>query len=879
MDPSIHPGATDVCGNRIDEDCSGEPGGGGAACDNDGDGYPGGVGQPDCDDDDPDVHPGGLDLEACRMVGTECMCDGIDNNCNHLVDEDASCASPDLDGDGSDTCTGGATDCGSCDCNDCDSAIHPGAMEICGDGIDEDGDGSDANCDPADTDHDGFTGGQDCGEGDPRVHIDAPENCTTGTSESCGSMVCTGIVDTDTDGFASVDPSGTDCDDMEAGVNPWATEACNGIDDDCDGNADEVLDPTNATGCVTDRSCPGGGRCLVTFATNLHHCGACRNECNPGSTLVANQCTAGTCGCSTNTAGGMAACAVGSTCCAVDSMGMAVTYPGCFDTMTATQNCGGCGNVCDPTVADQCVGGRCVCGSTGDVCGAGTTCCGGQCVNLASDGANCGTCGRQCGARTSCTGGTCGCDDAALHGDCNGDIGAPGGNGCESDLQIDSVHCGTCAVSCLDDHVATGSCSGGACVVGSCAPLWGNCDNGAANGCEIDLSTTSNCGGCGTSCAPMHASAVCNVAGSTASCGYGMCQASYASCDSNPVNGCEQLQDAGHCGLTCTNCSSAVAHGTGLGCSGAGACTFSGCASGFIDCDGATTLGCETAEDATHCGSSCTNCASTVAHAMGINCTTGSCTYSSCVTGFVDCTAASGCETAEDAGHCGGACTNCTAMYPRQAVGCSAGSCAPGACNAGFANCTAAAGCETAEDSTHCGTSCADCTAAFPHQSVGCSSASCVPGTCQAGWANCNAGAPGCETAEDATHCGSACTNCMMQFPHQAGSCSGGSCTPGACQSGWVSCTAAPGCETMEDATHCGGSCVNCQTGYMNGTAACGGGVCDIGTCTGGAADCDGSAMNGCERTTAGTDGDCCGNTCTGGTHCSGTPTTGYLCI
>ena len=82
----------------------------------------------------------------------------------------------------------------------------------------------------------------------------------------------------------------------------------------------------------------------------------------------------------------------------------------------------------------------------------------------------------------------------------------------------------------------------------------------------------------------------------------------------------------------------------------------------------------------------------------------------------------------------------------------------------------------------------------------------------------------------------------------------------------------------MEDATHCGGSCTNCQTGYMNGNAACMSSACDIGTCNSGFADCDGNAGNGCERSTPGNDGDCCGMMCTGGTHCSGTQTTGFRC-
>ena len=45
------------------------------------------------------------------------------------------------------------------------------------------------------------------------------------------------VIDDDADGFASAD----DCDDHDSDVNPGATEVCNGIDDDCDGEIDEGL--------------------------------------------------------------------------------------------------------------------------------------------------------------------------------------------------------------------------------------------------------------------------------------------------------------------------------------------------------------------------------------------------------------------------------------------------------------------------------------------------------------------------------------------------------------------------------------------------------------------------------------------------------------
>src|SRR4051812_47101240 len=54
QDASIYPGATEICGDGIDQDCSGED----LACsdvDGDGDGYTPNTG--DCDDEDATVHP------------------------------------------------------------------------------------------------------------------------------------------------------------------------------------------------------------------------------------------------------------------------------------------------------------------------------------------------------------------------------------------------------------------------------------------------------------------------------------------------------------------------------------------------------------------------------------------------------------------------------------------------------------------------------------------------------------------------------------------------------------------------------------------------------------------------------------------------------
>lgn len=84
---------------------------------------------------------------GCRWVGAANVhpgapevANGVDDNCNGLVDEPAG-PCPDGDGDlygapGSAFCSRLATDC-----DDTDPAVHPGAPEVCGNGRDDDCDG------------------------------------------------------------------------------------------------------------------------------------------------------------------------------------------------------------------------------------------------------------------------------------------------------------------------------------------------------------------------------------------------------------------------------------------------------------------------------------------------------------------------------------------------------------------------------------------------------------------------------------------------------------------------------------------------------------------------------------------------------------------
>ncbi len=97
-----------------------------------------------------------------------------------------------------------------------------------------------------DLDGDGYTGATDCDEADATVNPGASEACD-GIDNDCNGVVDdgSGYADADSDGYGdpatpiSCGSSGgvsndSDCDDTDGSVNPGATEADDGVDGDCD---------------------------------------------------------------------------------------------------------------------------------------------------------------------------------------------------------------------------------------------------------------------------------------------------------------------------------------------------------------------------------------------------------------------------------------------------------------------------------------------------------------------------------------------------------------------------------------------------------------------------------------------------------------------
>ena len=102
-----------------------------------------------------------------------------------------------------------------------------------------------------DADGDGHTVADgDCDDANPAIHPGATE-VENGLDDDCDGEADEGLVDLDKDGF-TVDQG--DCDDTDGWVFPNAVEMCDGVDNDCNGETDEGC-PTDDVGGTALPSC------------------------------------------------------------------------------------------------------------------------------------------------------------------------------------------------------------------------------------------------------------------------------------------------------------------------------------------------------------------------------------------------------------------------------------------------------------------------------------------------------------------------------------------------------------------------------------------------------------------------------------------------
>jgi hypothetical protein len=436
---------------------------------------------------------------------------------------------------------------------------------------------------------------------------------------------------------------------------------------------------------------------------------------------------------------------------------------------------------------------------------------------------NCGAAGQRCcEPDRTCREGAC-----ASNGFCT-TCGA-GQQLCDGrcvDPQSDNAHCGACGNACAADGSTV--CARGQCIVSNCPPGAGDCNRDAADGCETQLSTTvAHCGTCGNACQT-----------------------------ANGTPGCID-----------------------------GACVLAQCNTGFRDCDGLQSTGCEAdvARSLEHCGSCGVRCAP--ANAASARCEEGRCFVSACNTLYGDCNndPADGCETdlARSTDHCGACNTRCTATGGTAV--CNVGRCGVSRCDPGRGDCdgNAGNGCETSLRDTlaHCGACGAACPA-LPRATTVCRDARCAIGSCNNGWGDCNTNpADGCETDLTAAvnHCGACGRRCALA--RAVADCTSGRCTVASCERGFGNCdnNAENGCETNVNNTvaHCG-RCDNACPARANASRTCSGGQCGF-QCNTGFGNCDGNAGNGCETNVTSSMAHCggCGRVCTAPTGGSAVCTNG----
>lgn len=236
----------------------------------------------DCDDNDNLVFPGAVE-----------MCDGIDNDCNGVEDDDYARGGLiyyiDADGDGFGATSGTKESCAqpegyvanATDCDDTLDSVNPGADETCNLTDDNcngqiDDDAVDAPEWHADWDQDGYgsqslvvkaceapegylADAQDCNDFDRNTNPLADEvcdrldnNCDGDIDEDSAVDALEWYGDVDGDGYGDLEsprmacwqPAGytldsTDCDDSTGAINPGAEEICrDGLDNNCNESAD-----------------------------------------------------------------------------------------------------------------------------------------------------------------------------------------------------------------------------------------------------------------------------------------------------------------------------------------------------------------------------------------------------------------------------------------------------------------------------------------------------------------------------------------------------------------------------------------------------------------------------------------------------------------
>jgi hypothetical protein len=312
------------------------------------------------------------------------------------------------------------------------------------------------------------------------------------------------------------------------------------------------------------RACANGKCDVASCATGFANCNNQASDgCETEIASDANNCGGCAAACQIPPSAAGAAC-ISSKCYTVCAPSKTLCNGVCVDFAADPLNCGACAKACmkPANATPACTYSMCGIGA----CDAGYKDCNGMTSdgcesNSKTDANNCGTCGKLCSAVPNatpyCGNGACSasCDTGYANCDANPN------NGCEVSVVADVSNCGGCGIVCAVPANASPTCSATACGF-SCQGNFADCDKSPTNGCEVNLSTSvQNCGSCGKVCPmPTNATAACNAN----VCGIGSCTGGFANCNNNAADGCEintqtDNNNCSMCGLKCATGKNCVA--------------------------------------------------------------------------------------------------------------------------------------------------------------------------------------------------------------------------------------------------------------------------------------------------------------------------------
>jgi hypothetical protein len=474
---------------------------------------------------------------TCHGTGTPSgeVCDGIDNNCNNVIDDNPSGTGAACDGQDSDQCGEGQIVCqsGALVCND---TTGPN-LETCNN--------ADDNCD-GQVDEGDPGGGAPCGS--------SLGVCTPGTFHCVGGgLVCQGGIaggpelcnglDDNCNGVPDDSPAdvGLPCGASNVGactlgqaiciggslscageIGP-SVERCNLLDDDCDGvGDDDPVDAGQPCGSSIGACRPGvfactmgGLACTGGTGPSAELCNAIDDDCNgivddnvPGEGVA---CGSGSGRCS----GGMTKCIAGAMECVGGTSG-------------GTETCNGADDDCDGLI------------DNGDLCD-GAVCDNGQCATPCVPGEFPCPSGKRCDAMSYCV------DDPCYGVSCPDD----------ADGNLQTCRDGACQAACLTiDCPSNLVCRGsdGACVLDTCdyLPKCATTEICVDSACQPNPCQDVACpdgafcraGTCvasceGVTCNPtqMCQDGACVATGCAVDCGDGVCNPDTGACQASRCSG------------------------------------------------------------------------------------------------------------------------------------------------------------------------------------------------------------------------------------------------------------------------------------------------------------------------------------------------------